>query len=183
MLAQIYNIDFYILNAIQTIRTPILDKIFTFITHCGTGGAIWIIIAIIMLINKKSRKYGIMICIGLILGLITGNIILKSIIMRDRPFTFDTAVLSADTLVIHPPSERYSFPSGHTLSSFICAWLILSYNKKAGIAAIAAAAAIAFSRLYLYVHFPSDILGAILLSVIISYTVYKIVSYKITLKG
>lgn len=99
---------------------------------------------------------------GLIFGLIFGNLTLKNIFQRPRPFDTPGALLDGDSLLIPRPGE-YSFPSGHTTSSFAAAVGIFLFNKKWGIPALIMAALIAYSRLYVYVHFPTDILGGILL--------------------
>ena len=150
--------EFFILNSIQSIRFELLDRLMVAITALGNGGAIWIAMGIAMLFFKKSRKTGIAVLIGLLLGLILGNLTIKNLVARPRPCSVNTDI----SLLIPFPSE-YSFPSGHTLSSFVSAVGIYLWNKKLGSWAIALASLIAFSRLYLYVHFPTDILGGIVL--------------------
>ena len=165
MIDWIYELDFMFLELIQKLRNPVLDKIMSFITHLGSAGAIWILLAVIFIIGRKSRLSGIKIAVALLFGLVIGTLGMKHFFMRERPFTFEEALITLENLIISAPSDRYSFPSGHTLSSFTSAWLVLMYNKKLGVAAIILASLISFSRMYLYVHFPSDILGAVILSV------------------
>lgn len=165
MIDWIYELDFMILEIIQGIRNPVLDKLMSLITHLGNAGAIWILIAVAFIIGRKTRVSGIKIAVALLLGLAVGTLGMKHFFMRERPFTFEEALITLENLIISAPSDRYSFPSGHTLSSFTSAWLVLMYNKKLGVAAIILASLISFSRMYLYVHFPSDILGAVILSV------------------
>ena len=86
--------------------------------------------------------------------LLTGNMILKPLVARMRPFTVNTAI----ELLIPPPTD-FSFPSGHTYASFASATAICRNNRKIGVPALILASLIAFSRLYLYVHYPSDVLG------------------------
>ena len=105
--------------------------------------------------------------VSMVLGLIIGNVILKNLIQRARPCWIDTNIL----LLIPKPTD-YSFPSGHTLASFEAAIMILLHNKKWGIPAIIFAILIAFSRMYLFVHFPTDILGGIIIAAGISIAVY-----------
>ncbi len=156
----ITQIDFNILDWIQTIRTPALDAFFSFVTHLGDEGIIWIVTAVIMLCFKKTRKCGIMMGVSLIIGTIIGNLALKNIIARERPFVQNPDMMK--NLIIHAPSS-YSFPSGHTLSSIESATAIFLCNKKWGIPAITLAFLIGISRCYLYVHFPTDVIvGAIL---------------------
>lgn len=157
------DLDLGIDNFIQEhLSTPVLDKFFTLITHLGDAGIFWILLAVILLCFRKTRKVGIVMGLALIFGLIFGNITLKNIFQRPRPFDTPGALLDGDSLLISRPGE-FSFPSGHTTSSFAAAVGIFLFNKKWGIPALALAALIAYSRLYVYVHFPSDILGGIVL--------------------
>lgn len=161
------NFEINILNSIQdALKCDALDFIFTGITHLGDAGIIWIIIAVVLLFFKKTRKTGICMGIALLLGVFFGNLILKNVIARERPFTYETARMTAENVsaLISLPHD-YSFPSGHTLASFGSATAIFMNNKKYGIIAYAVASLIAFSRMYLYVHFPTDILGGILLGI------------------
>ena len=153
------RIEFAVLNAIQTIRFDLLDRLMVVVTTLGNGGVVWIAVGIIMLFFKKTRRMGVAVLLGLLFGLLCGNLALKNIVARVRP----CAASTAPTLLIPYPSE-YSFPSGHTLSSFIAASCIFAYNKKFGTWAYVLASLIAFSRLYLYVHFPTDIMGGIVLA-------------------
>ncbi len=163
------NIDFKILDAIQKITTPVLDVFFSFITHLGDAGAMWIVIAVLCLCFKKTRKCGVMLGIVLILGTLVGNVALKNIIARPRPFVQNPEMLT--NLLISAP-HGYSCPSGHTLASVESAFIIFLNNKKWGIPALVVAALIAFSRMYLYVHFFTDILFGTVLGIALAYLVY-----------
>lgn len=99
--------------------------------------------------------------------MLVGNVCLKSFIARPRPCWLDSSV----RLLIADPTD-YSFPSGHTLSSVIGATILTKTDRRFGYAAIPLAALIAFSRLYLYVHFPSDVLAAAVLGVMIGELVF-----------
>ena len=147
-----------ILYAIQSLRTEFLDVAMVFISRLGNSGKIWIIIGLIMVCFRKYRKAGLAIIIALIFCLVTGNGVLKNVIGRSRPCWIDDGV----KLLINTPKD-YSFPSGHTFSSFAAAISIIYFHKREGIIAIILAVLIAFSRLYLFVHYPSDILGGIIL--------------------
>ncbi len=153
--------DFSILDFMQqNMRNDVLDMIFTVITHLGTGGILWITAAVCMLFTKKYRRCGIAVLVCLLLGLLFGNLILKNIVARGRPCWIKPI---ADMLVSVP--KDFSFPSGHTLSSFIAAIVIFRHSRPLGIPALAVAVLIALSRLYVYVHFPTDLLGAIILAI------------------
>ena len=165
----ITQIDFNILNAIQSIRNPFLDTIMPLITFLGSGGIVWAVTALIMLCFKKSRKTGIVIIVSLLLGLFLSTMGLKNVIARERPYNTEGALLTVENLLIGAPSGRFSFPSGHAISSFSAAAVILLYSKKLGIPAIILAALICFTRLYLYVHFPSDVICGALFGILLAF--------------
>lgn len=165
------------MDLIQNLRCPFLDFLIPRVTALGNGGMIWILISLIMCINKKYRKTGITVLAALLTGFIICNIIIKPLAARPRPCWIDTSV----PILIDVPSD-YSFPSGHTLSSFIAAFVLLFSGNRFGYAAVVLAALIAFSRLYLYVHFPSDVLGGIFLAALISYVVLGVSNKKFRIR-
>ena len=150
-----------VLYGIQNLRCDILDNIMVFVSTIGNSGIIWIIVGLLMLCFKKYRKCGIAVLIALIACLILGNGILKNLVARSRPCWIDERV----KLLIAVPRD-YSFPSGHTFSSFAAAICIIYFHKKEGIAALVLAVLIAFSRLYLFLQYPTDILGGIALGAV-----------------
>ena len=159
--------EFEILYAINNLHNPILDKIMIGITMLGDAGIFWIILALVLICIKKTRKCGILMLFAMLIGLIIGNGILKNLIARSRPCWIDPNV----PLLIPNPDD-FSFPSGHTLASFESAIMIFLHNKKWGTVALTIALLISFSRLYLFVHFPTDVLGAIILALAISIGLY-----------
>lgn len=160
------------LDFLQTIHTPLLDKILAFITSLGNAGIIWIVLAVVLLILPKTRKTGIIVAAALLMDLILCNLILKNLVARVRPYDVNTAI----AILIKKPHD-FSFPSGHTAASFAAMTaLFLAKMKKAWIAALVLAVLIAFSRLYFYVHYPTDVLGGAvvgILSGIIGYTIVE----------
>ena len=125
------------------------------ISHLGDSGAIWILLAaVFLLLGKREGSKGIQILLALLLSLLFCNLILKSAVGRIRPFVFNPAV----ELLVPPPMDP-SFPSGHTSASFAAATVLLATKWKGRWVALGLAVLIAFSRLYLYVHFPSDVVG------------------------
>lgn len=148
--------EYTILNYIQDLHTPPLDFVMSSVTRLGDGGLIWIFLTIILLFFKKTRKSGISSATSLILGTVVFTLILKNIIARERPYSGENALLNVNQLLIPPPGG-YSFPSGHSMASFAASVSILLNNRKIGICAVLLACLIAFSRMYLYVHFPSDV--------------------------
>ena len=166
-LSVINEIDFALLDFIQQVlRFALLDPIMYFFSYAGEAGAVWIISAAIMMCFKKSRARGVMILVAMGLSFVVGEFGLKNIICRPRPFIVNPQM---DSLI--PPPLGYSFPSGHSSSSFAAATVIFIKNKKFGIPAFVIAFLIAFSRLYNYVHFPSDVICGSLLGVVCAFII------------
>lgn len=154
----ITNLDFALLDLIRKhIACDFLDRVVPVITHLGDGGYFWIAIILLLLVFKKTRKYGVAMAIAMLMNLVLCNLTLKPLIARPRPFA-----LREVTLLIPQPGE-HSFPSGHTASSFAAAGALLFMGAKGRIPALIMALLIGLSRLYLYVHYPTDVLGGILL--------------------
>ncbi len=175
MLENIQKLDFMILDGIQEhLRCDFLDAVIPVMTHLGI--VIWIALALVFMFVKKYRLCGISMGAGMITGLLVGNALLKNLIQRDRPCWINESV----QLLVEIP-EDFSFPSGHTLASFISAIVIFRYDKRLGTAALIFAAFMAFTRLYLYVHFPSDIFFGALLAAAVAIGV-DIAVRKITVK-
>ena len=149
--------ELQILHAIQGIHQEWLTEILRFFTTIGESGLVWIVIAIVLTCIPKTRKCGLTMIIAMAITYLVGNLFLKNVIARPRPCAVDTI----DLLVKNP--RDYSFPSGHTSNGFAGAVTIFSYYRKAGILSLLMAAVIAFSRLYFFVHYPTDILGGIVL--------------------
>ena len=159
------------LDFLQTIHTPLLDKILAFITSLGNAGIIWIVLAVVLLILPKTRRTGIIVAAALLMDLILCNLILKNLVARVRPYDVNTAI----AILIKKPFD-FSFPSGHTAASFAAMTaLFLAKMKKAWIAALVLAALIAFSRLYFYVHYPTDVLGGAVVGILSGIIGYAIV--------
>lgn len=162
MLEVVKNIDWMILHGIQdTMKCEVLDLIMPKITLLGSAGFIWIIATLFMLISKKYRKYGVMLGVALVIGVVICSAIIKPTIARMRPCWIENV-----NLLINNPAD-YSFPSGHTLASVIGAFMLTAANRKFGFFAIPIASLICFSRLYLYVHFPSDVFTSVILGIAI----------------
>lgn len=159
MIEFICYIDQTILFFIQsTLHYTILDRIMIGVTILGDKGLVWLVIAFAFIINKKTRHIGVLTLFALIFATIMGEGILKHLIQRQRPYA-DFPLIQ---LVINK-STAYSFPSGHSTSSFAAAYILSKYFKKLSIEFWAMACIIAFSRLYLFMHYPSDIVAGIIL--------------------
>lgn len=158
------------LELLHSLHFPLLNYIMIFITSLGNGGLIWIVAALFLIFQNKNmlKREGFTIAVALIIFSILGLLILKPIIARPRPFIAQ----GVDILIKEPMG--FSFPSGHTGSSFAAASVIYFYNKKRGLLALILATLIAFSRMYLFVHYPSDIVGGLILGIISSRIAIKI---------
>lgn len=158
------------LELLQYLHFPLLNYIMIFITSLGNGGLIWIVAALFLIFQNKNmlKREGFTIAVALIIFSVLGLLILKPIIARPRPFIAQ----GVDILIKEPMG--FSFPSGHTGSSFAAASVIYFYNKKRGLLVLILATLIAFSRMYLFVHYPSDIVGGLILGIISSRIAIKI---------
>lgn len=153
-----------ILNSLhEATHCAFLDAVMPVITKLGNAGIFWILLAVVLLCFKKTRRAGVTMGISLIFGLVLCNLTIKPLVARIRPYDFDTSIK-----LLIPPEHDFSFPSGHTIASFEGAVSLFIYHKKYGIAAIALACVIAFSRLYLMVHYPTDVITAVILGIAVA---------------
>ena len=135
------NAELTFLNALQALRTPALDGVMRFFTHLGDSGFVWLALTALLLAFRRTRRAG------------------KPMVGRIRPCDILTEV---ELLIPRP--EDFSFPSGHTAASFASVTVLwLAGKKRWAMAALPLAVLIAFSRMYLCVHFPTDILGGVIL--------------------
>lgn len=150
----------------ETLKNPVFDKVMPFISGINNYGQVWIIISIILMLNKNStvKRLGITMLIAVAIGYLSGEAGLKNLIGRHRP-TGDEYNFN---FIISVP-ESYSFPSGHTTSSFAAFGVCLFKKAKYRYYVLAFAILMAFSRMYLHVHYPSDVLGGIILGMICAY--------------
>ena len=150
--------EFTILDALQALRCPVLDALAVFFDAAGAHGERWIAFTAVLLAFRRTRKAGFAMALALCLYMVSGHFILKPLFARPRPCDIRPEML---TLVARP--HGWSFPSGHTASGFAAAFALWFQNRRLGVPALVLAAFIGFTRLYLYVHFPTDILGGIAL--------------------
>lgn len=172
MLHFLSELDGGILLWIQEyLRNPVLTPILKVITNLGNGGAIWILLTLLILLLPKTRRVGCMMAVALIGTLLINNMLLKNLVARTRPYE----VIEGLTYLVRRPSE-YSFPSGHAGSSFAAACVMLRrLPKRYGIPAFVLAVLIALSRLYVGVHYPSDVLFGVISGILISFAAEAIV--------
>ena len=168
--------ELQILHWFESLHNPVTDPIMYAITCLGNAGIFWILLCAVFLfipVFKKDRKLGLSMAIALILSLIMCNGIMKNLLARIRPFNADPTF--ENLYGIFNGIKDWSFPSGHTSASFAAALAIILWDRKKGIPAVILAALIAVSRLYLTVHYPTDVLASLLLG-----SLYGVIGYFIT---
>ena len=170
----IYDIDVAILQFIvDNLKNPVLDVIMRVITLFGEGGIFWIVCSVVCLAFPKTRKMGLTMGVALLLGVTIGNGIIKNAVARHRPYELEQF---KDYLIVGKLSD-WSFPSGHTLASFEASVAIFCYRKKWGVAALVLAFLVAVSRLYLVVHFPSDVIVGALMGTLFALVAFFIIKW------
>ena len=162
MFEAITNWDFSVLYFVQeNMRMDFLDSVAAILSVAFNAGIAWFVICGMMACFKKSRSASLMVLCAVVLAFLIGELTMKNVICRVRPCNVDTDIL----LAVSRPTA-YSFPSGHTGSSFAAATAIFLWNKKWGIPALILALVIALSRVYLFVHYPTDVMAGALLGVL-----------------
>lgn len=193
----VWEINFleWLSNANQNPSLNWLSWVLNIITFSCDAGLIWIITAIIFLIFKKTRRCGIVLAVGLLIfALLINNILIKHLVHRIRPIYKSELLLDAVShwmlpngkglfgLFEVPKVTSYSFMSGHSFSSFLCATIITFFFRKYGWTSFVFATIIAFSRLYFGVHYPTDVFAGMMLGAIsglVCIFFYRIINRKI----
>ena len=179
-----FQIDGNILLWIQDyIRNPILNPVFEGITHLGDAGIFWIILTAVLLCFRKTRKAGVVSAAALIGSLLVNNVCLKNWVGRVRPYE----VVDGLKILIAAPADP-SFPSGHSGASFASAVAIFQcVPRKWGVPLLILAVLIALSRLYVGVHYPTDVLAGtvigILLGILAKREVEAVIRYREKKRG
>ena len=163
-----YNLEATILLWIQQyLRCQWLTPIMKGLSLIGDLGAVWILIIVVLFLNKQTRKISLIALTSLLMNLIVCNGLIKPMIGRVRPYER----IEVLNILVKEPWD-HSFPSGHTSAAFAVAWILyLRFGKKVGIPALILAALISFSRLYVGVHYPSDVLGGIFVGTLMAFVV------------
>ena len=164
------NFEIQILDWIQDVfRCPFLDTVMPLITALANGGVFWILLALALTMHKKTRPLGIAVILAMVLEAVCCNLILKPLVARTRPFEINRTV----ELLIAKPLD-YSFPSGHTGCSFAVTSALYFCRSRGWAPACVLSILIAFSRLYLYVHFPTDVLAGLLIGLASGWAAVKL---------
>lgn len=167
------NIELSILLWIQENLRGAMDGFWKFITSLGDGGWLWIVVGVGLLFFKKTRVVGFTLLIALLINMFITNLTLKDLFARPRPYTASEKVIP-----LIEKLSSYSFPSGHTSVSFSGALVLYRMMpKKVGVPALILAAMIGFSRLYVGVHYPTDVLGGVIVGIIASTASYYLIQF------
>ncbi len=153
-------------------RMPILNEILQFYTNLGNAGLIAILTCIILLLLPKTRRVGLTAAISLFIEFLIVNVLLKNAVARTRPYEVIEGLECITKL-----ATDFSFPSGHTGSCFAVATVMfLELPKRYGIPALFLAVLMAYSRLYVAVHYPTDVLAAFFIGVLVAVAVCYMMS-------
>jgi undecaprenyl-diphosphatase len=167
-------LDILILNFVQSsCHNSFTDFLFPLVTALGNGGAVWIVAGVCLATSKKYHRCGIMLLVSLGVTFLLINLVLQPLVARPRPFQ----QFPGHILLIAAP-HSYSFPSGHAGSSFSSAMVLVHTNRRVGIPGFALAALIAFSRVFLFVHYPSDVLAGACIGVLCALLVIKLSKFR-----
>ena len=148
----------------NSLRCGLLTPVMRVITTLGNGGAFWIALTLLLLIFRRTRRMGVYCAASMLLTLLVVNLCIKPLAARTRPYEL---IQGLEILVSRP--HDFSFPSGHSANSLTCAWTIFRLApKKYGVPALVLAVLIALSRLYVGVHFPTDVLAGAAIGVLLS---------------
>ena len=155
MLETLLQADGSILLAVQTLHQPWLDPIVAFYTQLGNAGLLWIVLSLAMLFWRPTRKAGVLALTAMLFGLLITNVTIKPLVERARPW-LDLPIVP---LVVE--NDPNSFPSGHTCAAFAAglSWLRALPWRWGRVAAVILAVCMGLSRLYVGVHYPSDVLA------------------------
>ena len=160
------SFDLPILDWIQAnLQSAALDTLMPIITMFGDAGIFWIVCSVILMLLPKTRRIGFGMAFALAMGLVVCNMTLKPLVGRIRPYDLQKDLGVTIKLLIDAQHD-FSFPSGHTIASFEACTVMMLGSRKLGIPATILAILIAFSRLYLYVHYPTDVITSIVLGTI-----------------
>ena len=164
----ILEADQTVLFWIRSLHTGWLDGLMIFFTKLGDFGMVWLAAGGLLLCFKRYRRFGVLLLLCLAAGYLFGDLLLKNAVARPRPFA-----VFPDMELLIPPPHGYSFPSGHALSAFSSAAVLFLADRRFGFPAWGLASMIAFSRPYLFVHYPGDVLAGAVLGALLAYLAFR----------
>ncbi len=165
MVEWITNLDFSVLYWIQeNMRTDWLDSACAFLSWAFQLGIPWLVLGVVMFFFKKTRVAGVMLIAAVVLTFFFNELAIKNAVNRERPCTIDQSIM----LAIERPTS-YSFPSGHTSSVFAAVGVLIFRHKAAGLPMLLFAIFMGFSRMYLFVHFPTDVIAGAVLGLLMAW--------------
>ena len=179
------SFDLSVFQWIQGIQNDFLDALMVGVTTLGNAGAVFIVLGLVLLFTKKHRKAGLAVLVALLVMLLCNDLFLKEFFARVRPFNLfqsnpeKYAVWGTEYIypeLVYKPSS-YSFPSGHTASAFAAAIALLWHNRKIGIPVTIFAALMGFSRIYVQVHYCTDVIGGVVSGIICAFVAVLIVKF------
>ena len=159
----IFNFDSSILLWIQdNLRSDVVTPVMKVITHLGDKGILWILITLALLAFRKTRRLGIMCGLAMTIGLVVTNLVIKNWVARVRPYE----VIPGLNCIVGL-ADDFSFPSGHTTNSLACGWVLFRRAPKKWwrVTALVMAILISLSRLYVGIHYPTDVLGGAVIGI------------------
>lgn len=156
----------------ENLSSGATDVFMKYVSASGDYAAIWMILAVGLLIYKPTRGMGAVMAISVLLGYVLNDFMIKPLIERPRPFIDDPSIM----LIISPPAG-YSFASGHTVRSFAAAFALFLYNRKWGTVLLTYAGLIGLSRIYLMVHYPSDVIAGAFIGILCGAAIFAIMNY------
>ena len=158
------SFDLPILDWIQaTMQSDFMDKFMPIITLFGEKGLFWMVLSALFLLFPKTRKMGLGMALAMALGLLVCNITLKPLVARPRPYDFQLSEFGKVIPLLIEAQHDFSFPSGHTIACFEASVVMLRNNKWVGVPAFILGVLVSFSRMYLYVHYPTDVIVSVIL--------------------
>lgn len=160
-----------LVHQLYTLGGGFFTPFFEFISLLGKGGIFLVLLSLALTVYRPTRRYGTAMLLAVAIGALFTNVWLKVVIARPRPYADESGIFYQLWLLVGQNVESdHSFPSGHTTAAFsTMTALFLMSNKKYSWTAFIFAFLMGIARIYLVVHFPSDVLGGIVVGLVGGY--------------
>lgn len=152
-----------VLQWFDSVHGTVLDPVMVGITYSATSGLVWFALGFLMTCSSRWRRCGVSVIVSVIAAYVIVDLVIKPIVCRERPFDV------SDFSLLVPAPDSWSFPSGHTASAFAGATAVLIHSRRWGCAAMAYAVLVGVSRLYLCVHWPTDVIAGALVGMAVAF--------------